>query len=441
MLQHVSSRSPCRPANPRRCPSASTRRSPRRAAARASPAGPDRPPPPRRPPPRSQPRARPTAWSREPHALGSAPAPARSPRQPQPTIRTRASALVLARRGGAAPRASARSSATWARMSSSVISGRPVARRRRVLGLEHLVHVVELQLGLDLGRTGRAPVHLLGPRARIPAAEREEDPDQDQHAEHDERRELVHARPSVRSAPPCPTPSSSTRCARRSAATAACSRACGPTISPPTSIARGRRAQRHRPPQPIDEVYMGCANQAGEDNRNVARMASLLAGLPVEVPGVTVNRLCASGLEAVDPGRAADPARRGGPRARRRRRVHDARAARDAEAGARLPARRRSSWSTPRSAGASSTRACRAPLDRVDGRDRRERGRALRRLARGPGRVRARVAPARGRRRRGGPASTTRSSRSTCPSRRATRSRPRRRGPAARTPRSSGSRS
>jgi 3-oxoadipyl-CoA thiolase len=51
-------------------------------------------------------------------------------------------------------------------------------------------------------------------------------------------------------------------------------------------------------PGAVDEVYMGCANQAGEDNRNVARMASLLAGLPVEVPGVTVNRLCASGLEA-----------------------------------------------------------------------------------------------------------------------------------------------
>jgi 3-oxoadipyl-CoA thiolase len=51
-------------------------------------------------------------------------------------------------------------------------------------------------------------------------------------------------------------------------------------------------------PTSIDEVYMGCANQAGEDNRNVARMASLLAGLPVEVPGATVNRLCASGLEA-----------------------------------------------------------------------------------------------------------------------------------------------
>ncbi len=49
----------------------------------------------------------------------------------------------------------------------------------------------------------------------------------------------------------------------------------------------------------IDEVVLGCANQAGEDNRNVARMALLLAGYPVEVPGVTVNRLCASGLEAV----------------------------------------------------------------------------------------------------------------------------------------------
>jgi 3-oxoadipyl-CoA thiolase len=49
----------------------------------------------------------------------------------------------------------------------------------------------------------------------------------------------------------------------------------------------------------IDEVFMGCANQAGEDNRNVARMALLLGGLPVHVPGVTVNRLCASGLDAV----------------------------------------------------------------------------------------------------------------------------------------------
>src|SRR5207244_12832129 len=49
----------------------------------------------------------------------------------------------------------------------------------------------------------------------------------------------------------------------------------------------------------LDEVYYGCANQAGEDNRNVARMALLLAGLPTSVPGVTLNRLCASGMEAV----------------------------------------------------------------------------------------------------------------------------------------------
>ncbi|HTI68174.1 MAG TPA: 3-oxoadipyl-CoA thiolase [Caulobacteraceae bacterium] len=49
----------------------------------------------------------------------------------------------------------------------------------------------------------------------------------------------------------------------------------------------------------VDEVFLGCANQAGEDNRNVARMAALLSGLPVDVPGVTLNRLCASGLDAV----------------------------------------------------------------------------------------------------------------------------------------------
>ncbi|WP_275540092.1 beta-ketoacyl synthase N-terminal-like domain-containing protein, partial [Escherichia coli] len=49
----------------------------------------------------------------------------------------------------------------------------------------------------------------------------------------------------------------------------------------------------------IDDAILGCANQAGEDNRNVARMATLLAGLPVEVPGATVNRLCGSGLAAI----------------------------------------------------------------------------------------------------------------------------------------------
>ena len=53
-------------------------------------------------------------------------------------------------------------------------------------------------------------------------------------------------------------------------------------------------------PALVEEVYLGCANQAGEDNRNVARMATLLAGFPVSVAAVTFNRLCASGLTAVN---------------------------------------------------------------------------------------------------------------------------------------------
>ena len=53
-------------------------------------------------------------------------------------------------------------------------------------------------------------------------------------------------------------------------------------------------------PAAVCDLYLGAANQAGEDNRDAARMAALLAGLPTEVPGVTVNRLCASGLEAVN---------------------------------------------------------------------------------------------------------------------------------------------
>ncbi len=53
-------------------------------------------------------------------------------------------------------------------------------------------------------------------------------------------------------------------------------------------------------PALVEEVFLGCANQAGEDNRNIARMSALLAGLPVEVAGVTVNRLCASGLNAIN---------------------------------------------------------------------------------------------------------------------------------------------
>src|SRR5260221_5540826 len=58
----------------------------------------------------------------------------------------------------------------------------------------------------------------------------------------------------------------------------------------------------------VDGVYFGCANQAGEDNRNVARMALLLAGLPETVPGATLNRLCASGLDAVGAAGRAIPA-------------------------------------------------------------------------------------------------------------------------------------
>ena len=66
------------------------------------------------------------------------------------------------------------------------------------------------------------------------------------------------------------------------------------------ALAVGAAVERARvDPAEIEDVYLGCANQAGEDNRNVARMAVLLAGLPESVPGVTVNRLCASGLAAV----------------------------------------------------------------------------------------------------------------------------------------------
>ncbi|MDQ3877534.1 MAG: 3-oxoadipyl-CoA thiolase, partial [Actinomycetota bacterium] len=61
-------------------------------------------------------------------------------------------------------------------------------------------------------------------------------------------------------------------------------------------------ARNHVPVDRVDDVVWGAANQAGEDNRNVARMALLLAGLPTHVPGATVNRLCGSGLEAVNAG-------------------------------------------------------------------------------------------------------------------------------------------
>ena len=58
-------------------------------------------------------------------------------------------------------------------------------------------------------------------------------------------------------------------------------------------------------PAAIDDVILGCANQAGEDNRNVARMALLLAGLPEQVSGMTLNRLCGSGMDAIITGARA----------------------------------------------------------------------------------------------------------------------------------------
>ena len=75
------------------------------------------------------------------------------------------------------------------------------------------------------------------------------------------------------------------------------------SVRPDTLAAHTIRALLDRTqidPAEVDDVILGCANQAGEDNRNVARMALLLAGLPVEVPGQTVNRLCGSGLQAVN---------------------------------------------------------------------------------------------------------------------------------------------
>src|ERR1700686_1728011 len=75
------------------------------------------------------------------------------------------------------------------------------------------------------------------------------------------------------------------------------------SVRPDTLAAHAIRAlldRTHVDPAEVDDVILGCANQAGEDNRNIARMALLLAGLPVDVPGQTVNRLCGSGLQAVN---------------------------------------------------------------------------------------------------------------------------------------------
>ena len=77
------------------------------------------------------------------------------------------------------------------------------------------------------------------------------------------------------------------------------------------AVVRAAVDRAHLDPSRIDDVILGCANQAGEDNRNIARMAVLLAGLPVDVPGQTVNRLCGSGLQAVASAAQAIKAREG----------------------------------------------------------------------------------------------------------------------------------
>ena len=74
---------------------------------------------------------------------------------------------------------------------------------------------------------------------------------------------------------------------------------CGRTTSPPTCSASSAGRLPSVDWDELDDVLLGCANQAGEDNRNVARMATLLAGLPVSAPGGTVNRLCGSSLDAI----------------------------------------------------------------------------------------------------------------------------------------------
>ena len=121
--------------------------------------------------------------------------------------------------------------------------------------------------------------------------------------------------------------------------------ASAPTTSPRCRSGDSSRAIPRSTAAALDDVLLGCANQAGEDNRNVARMAALLAGLPESVPGVTVNRLCASGLEAVGQARARD-------RVGRRR-------AGDRRAASRACRARRTSWPRPDVAPSSASRSSR----------------------------------------------------------------------------------
>ena len=157
----------------------------------------------------------------------------------------------------------------------------------------------------------------------------------------------------------------------------------------------------------------GCANQAGEDNRNVARMALLLAGLPERIPGATINRLCGSGLDAVGTRSAGHPRGRRGPDDRGRRGEHDARAVRHGQGqrgvlahGRDLRHHDRLALRQPRDA-----RALRHRFDAGDGGERR---RGVPGHARGPGRVRLPIAATRQGRAGCAASSRARSRRSRC---------------------------
>ena len=181
-----------------------------------------------------------------------------------------------------------------------------------------------------------------------------------------------------------------------------------PACAPTTSSAQVLGALLDRnpavPPDAVADVVWGAANQAGEDNRNVARMAVLLAGLPLSVPGATVNRLCGSGLDAVNRA-AADLALGHG----------DVAVAGGVEAMSRAPfvlprpttgCRGRSSSSTRRSAGGSSTRRCRPSTRSASGMTAEVLAARVRHRPRGAGPLRPREPPP-GRRRRGRPAAST----------------------------------
>ena len=119
-------------------------------------------------------------------------------------------------------------------------------------------------------------------------------------------------------------------------------RACAPTIWAPSRCKALDGAQPEgRSGRRIDDVVFGCANQAGEDNRNVARMALLLAGLPASVPATTVNRLCGSGMDAVAIAARSIKAGEAELVDRRRRRIDEPRALRHAEGRDGLLAQRR----------------------------------------------------------------------------------------------------